>query len=177
MEEIYISNQNAETTNLLSLLHTFSFYLETNQIEQNHSILSDIFSEFINSRSEPINPQLAYLIRWSGNIQDSEGNDHLVYYEISFEPQQIETLLSSEDKKLGVRKATEHLETYKKIRADDPLLEPNEVCAICFDPYQVGQFKRVLSICSHVFHKKCVDKWFVSHPNLECPMCRTNYNK
>ena len=177
-EEVFIGNQNIETQNLLMLLHTFSYYLETDQINQNSSILSQIFTEFVNSRAESINPQICYILKWSCCYKSHEDDDvgNVVLYELAFEPQQIETLLI-EEKKSSVRKTTEHLPTYKKIRADDPLLQKNEPCSICFDVYQVGQFKRELSKCQHVFHKKCIDKWFVSHPNLECPMCRTNYNK
>jgi hypothetical protein len=178
MEEVFIGNQNIETENLLLLLRTFSYYLETDQIDQNSSILSQIFNEFVNSRTEPINTQICYILKWSCCYKSHENQDkeNVVFYELSFEPQQIDTLCQ-ESKKTSVRKATEHLPTYKKIRADDPLLQNNDPCSICFDAYEVGQYKRELSKCQHVFHKKCIDKWFVSHPNLECPMCRTNYNK
>jgi len=82
-----------------------------------------------------------------------------------------------DSKKLSVREATEHLASYRKIKADDTLIINKECCPICYDEYKLNQYKRVLDKCGHTFHKKCVDKWFVNHPNLECPMCRTNYNK
>lgn len=175
MEEEYISSQNGETTELHNLLRMFSYFIETQQVDQNSEIISNIFQEYVNSREEPINPMVGYVIRWSETFVDEQDENHIIHYEISYEPQQIQEFL--EEKKLSVRQATEHLETYKKIKADDPLVMNKETCPICFDDYKIGQYKRVLSKCKHAFHKKCIDKWFVSHPNLECPLCRTNYKK
>jgi hypothetical protein len=115
------------------------------------------------------------IIRWSVTIKDEEGVEKPMNYEISFNPEDIEGAIAS--KKISIREATEHLATYRKIKADDPLLASHESCPICQDAYEAGQFKRVLQKCNHTFHKKCVDKWFVSNPNLECPMCRTKHSK
>ena len=175
MEEEYISAQNNETGNLHKLLRIFGYYIETNQINENSELINAIFQEFINSREEPINTSQGYLIRWSEIIQDDNNENHVIHYEISYEPQQIQELL--EEKKLSVRQATGHLASYRKLRIDDPLVVQKEICPICYDEYKANQYKRVLEKCGHTFHKKCVDKWFVNHPNLECPLCRTNYNK
>jgi hypothetical protein len=62
------------------------------------------------------------------------------------------------------------LGTYKKIReADKSLLE--QTCSICIDQFKCGEFHRNLS-CNHVFHKKCIDRWF-RKGKTDCPMCRT----
>lgn len=175
MEEEYISAQNNETSNLHKLLRIFGFFIETNQMDENSNLINTIFQEFVNSRDEPINPEQGYIIRWSETILSDTNESHVIHYEISFEPQQVQELIDT--KKLGVREATEHLKSYKKIKADDDLLLNKEVCPICYDEYKINQYKRILDKCGHIFHKKCVDKWFVNHPNLECPMCRTNYNK
>jgi len=175
MEEEYISAQNNETSNLHKLLRIFGFYIETNQINENSSLIQTIFQEFVNSRVEPINPEQGYIIRWSETIISDNNEPHIIHYEISFEPQQVQELI--ENKKLSVREATEHLASYRKIKADDTLIINKDCCSICFEEYKVNQYKRTLEKCGHIFHKKCVDKWFVNHPNLECPLCRTNYNK
>ncbi|KAK9697498.1 hypothetical protein RND81_08G041300 [Saponaria officinalis] len=45
-----------------------------------------------------------------------------------------------------------------------------EVCAICLEDVEKGEFFRVLPNCKHVFHLNCVDKWLVKVP--ACPTCR-----
>jgi hypothetical protein len=56
---------------------------------------------------------------------------------------------------------------YKKIKSDDKLI--NQECSICLDKFTEGQYKRDL-ICSHTYHKKCIDKWCKHEFN--CPICR-----
>ena len=61
----------------------------------------------------------------------------------------------------------------KRVITDDPLLtSDSRVCSICLDDFKPGEFYRTLPLCSHVFHKKCCDKWFRAG-NLSCPYCRT----
>lgn len=69
-----------------------------------------------------------------------------------------------------------HLETYRKIKNDDTLI--GDDCIICLEEFKENQYKRTLGKCSHHFHKKCIDKWFMKNRgNMNCPICRTNYNK
>ena len=44
-------------------------------------------------------------------------------------------------------------------------------CPICLDEFQNNDDIRLL-ICSHKFHKKCIDLWF--NKQLNCPMCKSN---
>ena len=60
----------------------------------------------------------------------------------------------------------------KKIKEDDPLI--NTVCSICLENYKKNDYYRTLN-CNHIFHKKCVDRWFKKN-HLNCPMCRANVN-
>jgi hypothetical protein len=57
---------------------------------------------------------------------------------------------------------------YKKVKEADSLT--NEVCSICIEKFCCGEYQRTLH-CNHVFHKKCIDKWFKKDKN-DCPMCR-----
>jgi hypothetical protein len=57
---------------------------------------------------------------------------------------------------------------YKKIKENDQLI--NDECSICIENFCCGEYQRTL-VCNHVFHKKCIDKWFKKDKN-ECPICR-----
>lgn len=70
----------------------------------------------------------------------------------------------------------EHLGKYNKIKNGDQIL--GNKCSICFEEYKIGEYKRCLENCQHIYHKKCIDKWFKKNwQNMNCPLCRTNYNK
>lgn len=47
---------------------------------------------------------------------------------------------------------------------------PSDECPICLDAFKVRQHCRRLG-CTHIFHKKCVDRWLAKNPR--CPVCRT----
>lgn len=43
-----------------------------------------------------------------------------------------------------------------------------ELCAVCMDPYEVGQSRKFLP-CNHVFHTKCIDMW-LENSSQNCPI-------
>lgn len=45
-------------------------------------------------------------------------------------------------------------------------------CAICLLEFQDDHILRLITVCTHVFHQKCVDIWFKMHKT--CPACRRN---
>ena len=47
--------------------------------------------------------------------------------------------------------------------------KPCDDCPICLDEFKCRQHCRRFN-CSHVFHKKCIDKWL--RKNNQCPVCR-----
>lgn len=48
--------------------------------------------------------------------------------------------------------------------------EEGEKCIICLEPMTRFQFTKTF-ICSHKYHKKCIDNWF--RYESFCPACRT----
>jgi hypothetical protein len=60
-----------------------------------------------------------------------------------------------------------------KIKENDCLIKDCEKCIICFEQYKVNELKRIIPVCNHIFHKKCIDKWLKSKSN--CPICRCNF--
>ena len=52
---------------------------------------------------------------------------------------------------------------------------PEWRCTICLcDSHGDGQQLRELGSCKHVFHRDCIDQWFLDTPlfSLKCPLCR-----
>ena len=70
----------------------------------------------------------------------------------------------------------EEIPKYRLIKKDDKLIKDGEKCVICLEKYKVNEYKRELK-CGHVFHKKCIDKWFKKCcDNKSCPLCRIKNN-
>jgi len=70
--------------------------------------------------------------------------------------------------KLYKKTQIKNLGKYKKVK--DPEL-CQSCCPICIDNFKENEYFRELS-CKHVFHKKCIDRWF-KKDHSDCPMCRT----
>lgn len=45
-------------------------------------------------------------------------------------------------------------------------------CAVCLCEFEDDDLLRLLPVCSHVFHRDCVDVWLDSH--VSCPVCRSD---
>ena len=48
-----------------------------------------------------------------------------------------------------------------------------EDCSICMEEFKINEGIRNLP-CNHMFHKKCVDKWFKTS-TFTCPICRKSF--
>lgn len=44
-------------------------------------------------------------------------------------------------------------------------------CAICISKFENHDQLRLLPICCHAFHSRCIDAWLLT--NLNCPLCRS----
>lgn len=56
---------------------------------------------------------------------------------------------------------------------DDDLIN---ACPICLDEFAVNDvvaWSRDASVCSHVFHRDCIQMWLVDPTHDSCPSCRT----
>ena len=84
---------------------------------------------------------------------------------------ELEPVIEKKKNSRCIKEVNEKLGKYKKIGVDDILVAENNSCSICCEVYKPGEYKRELC-CSHIFHKKCIDKWLCGNDN--CPMCRIN---
>lgn len=64
-----------------------------------------------------------------------------------------------------------HLPPFQYPAADESPAAASDDCSICLEYFNEGEICRVLPVCDHVFHARCVDKWLTKVPN--CPICRT----
>ena len=75
-------------------------------------------------------------------------------------PEPQEDVIISLDRKIIKSMASEKLKDNKF---------NNESCAICLNKFKPNKRIRKL-FCNHVYHKKCIDKWFST--NVKCPICK-----
>ena len=48
-------------------------------------------------------------------------------------------------------------------------------CSICYD--NIYDFETNVKLnCSHIYHKKCIEKWLINTPKNSCPMCRSTFD-
>ncbi|KAK9058817.1 hypothetical protein SSX86_023660 [Deinandra increscens subsp. villosa] len=59
--------------------------------------------------------------------------------------------------------------TFKRPDNPESVTDQSE-CAVCLGDLEDGDTVRVLPDCTHLFHVKCIDEWFVGHTS--CPVCR-----
>ena len=49
-------------------------------------------------------------------------------------------------------------------------------CVICMEEFEKDSAVRIIPICKHIFHSKCLDHWIKSRDmrqDARCPMCNT----
>lgn len=54
-------------------------------------------------------------------------------------------------------------------------MEDHDVmCAVCLNIMERQEEVRMLMSCSHIFHRRCLDKW-VDYGQKTCPLCRSPF--
>ena len=71
----------------------------------------------------------------------------------------------NDDNNLSILQLTQYT-TLKTYDPDDD----SDSCVICRETFANDDILRKITVCSHIFHHKCVDTWFNSH-SLS-PICR-----
>jgi hypothetical protein len=63
-------------------------------------------------------------------------------------------------------------EIIETMSSQETLAEDSEdICAICQDTMRQGELVRKITVCSHQFHRSCIDNWLLNSSVL-CPTCR-----
>lgn len=61
----------------------------------------------------------------------------------------------------------EDYDSYKKT-----MIISSTECAICLEEFHSGDLCRVLPLCKHIYHFRCINRWLMD--DLTCPICRTS---
>ena len=80
--------------------------------------------------------------------------------------QQPQTLLHQTEEALKNLPPPEDYESYKET------MSSSTECAICLDEFQSGELCRLLPLCNHLYHFRCINRWLADYPT--CPICRTS---
>jgi len=63
-------------------------------------------------------------------------------------------------------------ELIQSMSTEETLQEDSEdICAVCQDTMRQGELVRKITVCSHQFHRSCIDNWLLNSSVL-CPTCR-----
>ena len=138
---------------------TFQYFNETSNVEFNdpNRVPIDISYTIITERTF-FSPESA--------IMDLFGGFNLTTF---FD--NLENIIGEQQQPIApkiTRETLSELGPYKRVTEDSEIL--NETCPICLESFKLNEGYRKLN-CEHTFHKKCIDRWFLSG-HKECPMCR-----
>ena len=139
-----------------------------NDIINNDSFLDIVDEIFKNEYSNN-----EYILNNNGNIE------YHIYYDIIDDDSDSDEENSYNDEEydyfINCKEINNKICKPVRIKENDDLIINKECCNICCEDYIVGQYKRTLPSCNHIFHKKCVDKWLKTKSN--CPICRSELKK
>ena len=123
----------------------------------------DIVDEIFNNNNE-------YIVNNNGTIE------YHIYYDLLDSDEEEEHDNDEEyDYFINCKEINNKVCKPVRIKENDDLIINKECCNICCEDYIIGQYKRTIPACNHIFHKKCVDKWLKSKSN--CPICRNELKK
>lgn len=95
------------------------------------------------------------------NIEDNEDDDTSDFTYVETTTDESEEDSSERVRNINFEKLNKFIVNKSNKPCDD--------CPICLDEFKCRQHCRRFD-CSHVFHKKCIDKWLIK--NTHCPVCR-----
>ncbi|RHZ57524.1 hypothetical protein Glove_386g46 [Diversispora epigaea] len=81
-------------------------------------------------------------------------------------------LFESIGSSISVASSTTTKVSEKSSSKNAPTIEyANDVCAICLEEFNDGELLRKLPLCSHEYHKECIDRWLTTKSS-RCPLCK-----
>ena len=156
---------NSDTTTNSTMAYISMPFNNINDIIINESFLN-IIDEIFNNNSNN-----EYIVNDNDNIE------YHIYYDVMDDEETRNNNYNEEeyDYFLSCKEINNKLCKPISIKENDNLIINKECCNICCEDYIIGQYKRTLPSCNHIFHKKCVDKWLKTKSN--CPVCRNELKK
>lgn len=157
---------NSDTTTNSTMAYISMPFNNINDIIMNESFLNIIDEIFNNNNSNN-----EYIVNDNDNIE------YHIYYDVMDDEETRNNSYNEEeyDYFSSCKEINNKLCKPIRIKENDNLIINKECCNICCEDYIIGQYKRTLPSCNHIFHKKCVDKWLKTKSN--CPVCRNELKK
>jgi hypothetical protein len=157
---------NSDTTTNSTMAYISMPFNNINDIIMNESFLNIIDEIFNNNNSNN-----EYIVNDNDNIE------YHIYYDVMDDEETRNNIYNEEeyDYFSSCKEINNKLCKPIRIKENDNLIINKECCNICCEDYIIGQYKRTLPSCNHIFHKKCVDKWLKTKSN--CPVCRNELKK
>ncbi|KAI3903917.1 hypothetical protein MKW92_047360 [Papaver armeniacum] len=89
-------------------------------------------------------------------------------------------LMQSTDTTIVIRTGLDDatIKSYQGILLDEKLQLPNlndTTCSICLSEYRPTETLKIIPLCNHYFHAKCIDPWLRMHTT--CPVCRKSLHQ
>ena len=160
-------NSNINTN---SIIDKNEVYLSMSFNNINDIIINDSFLDIVDEIFKNEYSNNEYIVNNNGNIE------YHIYYDIIDSDEEENNYNQEEyDYFINCKEINNKVCKPVRIKENDDLIINKECCNICCEDYIVGQYKRTLPACNHIFHKKCVDKWLKSKSN--CPICRNELKK
>ena len=153
---------NSDTTTNSTMAYISMPFNNINDIIMNESFLN-IIDEIFNNNSNN-----EYIVNDNDNIE------YHIYYDV-MDDEETRNNEEEYDYFSSCKEINNKLCKPIRIKENDNLIINKECCNICCEDYIIGQYKRTLPSCNHIFHKKCVDKWLKTKSN--CPVCRNELKK
>lgn len=89
-------------------------------------------------------------------------------------PDQANSCLEASSSSISAERIREWLPIVRFGVLAEETEDEDVMCAVCLNSVERHEEIRILTNCSHIFHRGCLDKW-VDHDRRNCPLCRSPF--
>lgn len=175
-EILYIHHRVMKLMSMKLEPRTYVPPFSLNRIDAAKGIVKEIVatSSVVNTKWSPTNHSAANTSLFAMDAFNADGDlaAEVVNIMINLQhrdllPEDYELLLRLDDR---VKPKTVDVAILTQLKTEVVVGECDvlDVCAVCLDPYEVGQMKKYLP-CQHYFHETCIDNW-LSNSSMNCPL-------